>query len=565
DVTGNESDNSNVATVTIDTKAPGIPTDLVAKDDDGLSVDTDPGTADTTPTITVSLPEDAEVGDVLKLYNEDNEVIGEHKLTQEDINNGTASVTPEDELEDQTTHEFTTSLTDEAGNESGKSDPIEVKVDSSITPNPDTEAPDAPVISAVENDDDASVVGKDTNDTKLEVTVDLPDNAVAGDTVTLYSANKVIGTHTLTAADIANKKVEITTDALDDKEHKISATVKDVTGNESDNSNVATVTIDTKAPGIPTDLVAKDDNGLSVDEDPGTADTTPTVTVSLPEDAEVGDVLKLYNEDDEVIGEHKLTQEDINNGTASVTPEVGNELPATEPATIYPLTVSLTDEAGNESGKSDPIKVKVDSSVTPNPDTEAPDAPVIRAVENDDEELVSGKETNDNTLTVTVDLPDNAEIGDKVTLYSANKVIGTYTLTAADITNKKVEITTDALTDKEHKISATVTDTTGNESENSNVKTVTIDTILETESIILDPSDDAGIIGDSKTTETKPKLVIGELDDDVISITITGLKDESGADIIVTLTREVGASWDTKGTGFSIDGNSFSYTPLVNL
>ncbi|MCP3690098.1 MAG: hypothetical protein GY784_16965, partial [Gammaproteobacteria bacterium] len=178
------------------------------------------------------------------------------------------SVTPEvgNELpatEPATIYPLTVSLTDEAGNESGKSDPIEVKVDSSVTTNPDTEAP---VISAVENDEDASVVGKDTNDTRLEVTVDLPANAVEGDTVTLYSANKVIGTHTLTAADITNKKVEITTDALTDKEHKISATVRDVTGNESDNSNVATVTIDTKAPGIPTDLVAKDDNGLSVDQ-----------------------------------------------------------------------------------------------------------------------------------------------------------------------------------------------------------------------------------------------------------------------------------------------------------
>ncbi|MCP4970579.1 MAG: hypothetical protein GY932_08305, partial [Arcobacter sp.] len=373
ELSGVETSHSPSVSITIDTTSTDKPinNDPALIDDNGDNIlDI---TNDNTPTVSITLPEDAVAGDKVKLYNEDNEEIGEHELTQEDINNGTVSVTPNEELIDGN-HVLTTSITDKAGNESEKSDPIEVEIDTTPT--------DAPGTITFVDDSGEEVDENGTNDTTPTVIVSLPENTKVGDLVSVYNGEEIIGTKEVTQEDLDKKPSSIEVDlddTLTDGTHEITATVTDKVGNESDKSEPTDLLIDTVPPGIPTDLVAKDDNGLTVDEDPGTADTTPTVTVSLPEDAEVGDVLKLYNEDNEVIGEHKLTQEDIDNGIASVTPE--DEL---EDKKTHELSVRVTDKTGNESGKSDPIEVKVDSSITPNPDTEAPDAPVISAVENDD-------------------------------------------------------------------------------------------------------------------------------------------------------------------------------------
>ncbi|MCP4970290.1 MAG: hypothetical protein GY932_06845, partial [Arcobacter sp.] len=137
ELSGVETSHSPSVSITIDTTS----TDKPINNDPALIIDesnkiVDNTTTDTTPTISIILPEDAVAGDKVKLYDGD-EVIAEHKLTQEDITTGTITITPNEELIDGD-HILTTSITDKAGNESEKSDPIEVEIDTTPTDAPGT-------------------------------------------------------------------------------------------------------------------------------------------------------------------------------------------------------------------------------------------------------------------------------------------------------------------------------------------------------------------------------------------------------------------------------------------
>jgi len=103
------------------------------------------------------------------------------------------------------------------------------------------------------------------------------------------------------------------------------------------------------------------------------------------------------------------------------------------------------------------------------------------------------------------------------------------------------------------------------------VISIDVDRSVEAEKITLDsPADDSGVLGDSQTSNTKPKLNIGDINDDILEVEIVGLKDINGDAIPAVLTRtSSNEAWDLTNTGFIIeviDGvEQISYRPLVDL
>ena len=89
-------------------------------------------TNDATPTFNVTLGNDMQTGYILKLYDGVNE-IESYQITQVDIDAGTASITPINDLSE-TTHVLSTTITNKAGVESSPSATFTFSVDASATP-----------------------------------------------------------------------------------------------------------------------------------------------------------------------------------------------------------------------------------------------------------------------------------------------------------------------------------------------------------------------------------------------------------------------------------------------
>ncbi len=87
--------------------------------------------------------------------------------------------------------------------------------------------------------------------------------AMAGDVVTVYDGNTSVGTHILTAADIAAGRADVSVSGLTEGGNTLTATITDKAGNASAASEALTITVDTFAPSAPTLALAMDTSGGS--------------------------------------------------------------------------------------------------------------------------------------------------------------------------------------------------------------------------------------------------------------------------------------------------------------
>ena len=131
--------------------------------------------------------------------------------------------------------------------------------------------------------------GGTTDDPTLTFT----GTAAAGSTVTLYDTDgtTVLGTGTATGGTWT-----ITTSALSQATHSVTAKATDAAGNQGPASTAYAVTVDTTAPGTPTITSATDDVGPvtgTVSSGGSTDDATPTFTGT----AEAGSTVTLYDTD----------------------------------------------------------------------------------------------------------------------------------------------------------------------------------------------------------------------------------------------------------------------------
>src|SRR4029079_11834413 len=472
---GNQGAASTAYHVTIDTLAPAAPA-ITSVTDDVLPVTgalTSGGsTNDTDLTVRVSLSgTNAVAGDTLQLYNgtgTSSQLGTSYTITSGDISNGFADVQT-GALSNGATYTITARVTDPAGNQSTASG-------SFIITEAGT-APAAPAITSV-TDDVLPVTGTVAdNGFSNDATLAIAGTAVAGSTVTLYDTD---GTTVLGTGVASGGAFSITTTALGQGSHTITAKATDTAGNQGAASTAYHVTIDTLAPAAPA-ITSVTDDVLPVTgaltSGGSTNDTDLTVRVSLSgTNAVAGDTLQLYNgtgTSSQLGTSYTITSGDISNGFADV------QTGALSNGATYTITARVTDQAGNQSTASGSFIITEAGT--------APAAPAITSV-TDDVLPVTGTVadngfSNDATLTIA----GTAEGGSAGALYEndRNTALGTGVASGGAFS-----ITTTALGQGSHTITAKATDTAGNQGAPSTAYHVTIDTSAPAAPAITSVTDD---------------------------------------------------------------------------
>jgi large repetitive protein len=255
DGAGNQGGSSNTYIVIIDTVAPAAPTL------DSYSNDTAPAgdgiTADSNLLLSGTVP-----AGVWRIVIYDNGV----EIGTAQPSGGTWSYQT-GELADGD-HSFTVASRDFAGNESGQSAALDVKIDAT--------APEAPVITGF-SDDTGTAGDGITGDTTLTVS----GTAEADATISVFNQDSFLGT---TVAD-GNGDWSYDTGVLNQGEHSFTARAADAAGNVSAMSGSLDVTISLSVTPAPTITGFSEDSGIAGDF--RTNDTTLTIQGTSAADATV--------------------------------------------------------------------------------------------------------------------------------------------------------------------------------------------------------------------------------------------------------------------------------------
>lgn len=465
---GVTSGESPAATVTIDLSAPNVPVIGAVTDDVGPGtgpLTTGQITNDSRPTLSgIATP-----GDTITIYNNGislgSVVVGP---------TGTWSFTPGGALTEGN-HALTISATDPAGNASAQSPAFNIVVDTVST---------TPVI--VGADDNVGTVtgniptGTTTNDT----TPTLSGTAEANSSVAIFEGSTQIGTAT------ANGQGDWTftpVTPLGEGTHTFTVVATDPQGNVSTSSNSYTVIVDLTPPAVPV-LSSVNDNvagGTVGNLTAGqvTNDATPTLTGTGVD----GSTIHILSNGAEI-------------GTATVIGGAWTFTPTGLADGVYNIRINATDPAGNVSANSPVFSFTVD--------TTPPAAPVLTTVQ-DDVGPVTGNVpdngfTNDNRPTFN----GTGEIGATITLLSDGQPFGTAVVNAQ---GNWTFTPTAAMTDGPHTVTISATDVAGNPSTTNTTFTLTVDTQPPAAPLIINATDNVGIILDpvlnGKTTDdTTPQL-----------------------------------------------------------
>jgi hypothetical protein len=308
---------------------------------------------------------------------------------------------------------------------------------SPVSTPPSPGAPSAPAI--VSYSPDSGVVGDGvTNHSTLSLT----GTAVANSTVTVFDGTTKIGTATANGSGAWN----YTTAALPDGKHNFTATDTS-SGTTSAASAVKAVTVDTVAPAAPvlvSDSVVNTNHVLLS----GTAEANSTITVYDGTTA-VGTATAGAN------GAWSVTTSALATGSRA-------------------LTATATDAAGNKSVLSQALDPVIGSSAPGGSGSggsgssgSGPSAPKIVSY-SQDSGVVGDHITNDSTPTLT----GTAAANSTVKVFDGTKQVGTVTANGSGAWT----VTTTALSDGIHNLTATVTDSSGHTSSASSALALTIDT-----------------------------------------------------------------------------------------
>ncbi len=430
-------------TYTLDTDAPSAPStpSLDAASDSGSS-NSDGITSDTAPTLTGT----AEPGSTVTLYDTDGTTV----LGTGTAAGGSWSITVSTPLTEGA-HTLTAKATDAAGNTGAASAGLTVTIDASAPV-----APSAPDITAG-SDTGASSSDNITSNNAPTLT----GTAEADSSVTLYDTDGTTALGTTTADGSGNWS--ITSVALAEGTHTLTAKATDLAGNVSVASAGLSLTIDTTAPTL---AITSDVPTLKAGE-------TATITFTFSEDpgasftwnGTAGDVIVTGGTLGAISGVG-LTRTatftptpDIDSGSASITVSAG----------------SYADAAGNIAGVGSPTP-----AITF--DTLAPAAPTAL-------DMIAGSDSgasdaDNNTSQTMPTFTGTAEVGSTVTLYDTDGIAVLGTDTADGSGNWT--ITSIALAEGAHTLTTKATDAAGNVSVASAGLSLTIDTTAPTLAITSD-------------------------------------------------------------------------------
>ncbi|WP_336243126.1 Ig-like domain-containing protein [Enterobacter cloacae] len=414
--------------ITVDTSAPGEVTGFIVSDNEGPKTGT-LSNGDTTDDATPTISGKAEPGSVVHIY-----VNGQENGTAVADANGNWTYTTGSLADGEYT--FTARAEDSAGNLGAENAGVTVTLDTSSVP--------VTIVRVM--DDKGSVTGElKANDVTDDARPEIIGKAKAGSTVTIMDGNVVLGS---VKADASGNWVFTPTSDLGDGVHNITATAKDLTGNE-DTSSTFSFEIDSKAPNRPSIDYAEDQVG-TIKDDLNSNDVTDDPQPILHGTAEAGSTVNIYTVDGTLLGSVTANS----NGAWNFKP--GSKLPEGK-NTFY---VTATDEAGNVSDKSADFILTTDYT--------APDASKVTIdsvtdnVGNVQGIVADGGVLDDSRPVIR---GSGAEAGNVITVYTTDKDGNTKVLGTTKVDqNGKWELTpSESLYgDSINKLTVTETDSVGN-------------------------------------------------------------------------------------------------------
>ncbi|MDS0937056.1 Ig-like domain-containing protein [Enterobacter hormaechei] len=474
DPMGNESASSSW-TVTIDTDAPVKPTIDAALDDVG-SVQGNLANGGSTDDPTPTLSGKAEAGSTVKIYDQ-NGLLGEVTAKAD----GTWSFSPVAKLPEGE-HRFHVTATDRAGNTSAASDDFVLNLDYT--------APDASKVSITDVVDDfGSVTGSVTSGGKTDDNTPLikGTGAEAGNTITVYNGDKVIGTAKVQADGTWELQV---TKALPDGTYNLTVKETDSVGNTTAASPEYIIQIDAGGQPLPPTLSSVEDD-VAPHTGPLQKDaTTNDNTLLLTGTAEANVTVRIYGGPNgtTLLGE---TKADAQGKWSFNTPKLADG--------VHTFVAEAINDIGQVSPQTGGFPITVDTSAPGEvtgfivSDNEGPKTGV----------LANGDTTDDATPTIS----GKAEPGSVVHVYVNGQENGTAVADA----NGNWTYTTGSLADGEYTFIARAEDSAGNlGAENAGV-TVTLDTSSVPVTIVRVMDDKGSVTGEMKandvTDDARPEII----------------------------------------------------------
>jgi VCBS repeat-containing protein len=456
--------------VTIDTVPPAAPSIGTVIDDVGPvtgAITSGQATNDNRPTVNGT----GTPGDTITLYD-GTTVLGTATVGL----TGNWSITPSlaNSLVDGS-HSLTITATDPAGNESGRSTPFVVVVDTLSTTPAITGATDnvEPGVGNVAN-------GASTNDT----TPTLTGTAEANSSVAIYEGSTLVGTVTANGSGIWTFTPSA---ALSEGTHSWTAVATDPQGNVSTSSNAWSVVVDVTPPDVP---------------------AITTITDNMP--GYVGDLANGQTTNDNTplltgTGVPGSTVHILDNGTEIATATVNGSGIWTAEINLtdgpHSLRVNASDAAGNVSANSPVFSINVD--------TAPPAAPAITTVVDDVLPVTGTLKTGDSTNDPRPTFNGTGEVGSTVTIFNDGANIGTVVVNAS---GTWTFTPTADLGEGKHTITFSATDPAGNTGPTSSAFELTVDTQIPTAPVISQAADNVGAIQDPlltsglSTDDTTPTL-----------------------------------------------------------
>ncbi|MDU2733334.1 MAG: acyl-CoA dehydrogenase domain-containing protein, partial [Mixta calida] len=417
-------------------------------------------------------------------------------------------------------HTLSTTVTDEIGNVSARSEAFTFVVD--VTP------PEPAGALTVRNDGGTIIAdGGITNDS----TPAISGTAEAGTLVTVYDGTTAVGSAT---ADGSGAWSITPAPALSDAAHTLNVTVTDAAGNISSTSSI-TLTVDTTPPQPVATFDIYDTNGATpvlIASDGYTNDDTPVLRGT----AEAGATVNIY-EGDTLLGTATVNQSGVwRFETGTLTDGQ------------YTFTVSVTDAAGNVSTEAQPYTINVDLT----PPAVIADLAISDNAGATTGPLANGAVTDDNTPT----LSGTAEAGSVVSVYDGDTLLGSVTAGAGGAWS----FTTGALSNGPHSFIVTQTDVAGNVGAASTPFAITIENGLPPTTSTLQLTDDSGstlvnLTSGAFTSDTTPVLSGTAAAGDVITIL-------DGGATLGSVTVGAGGVWTFTPAALAEGAHSFTITTV---
>ncbi|NRA22127.1 MAG: retention module-containing protein, partial [Oceanospirillaceae bacterium] len=365
----------------------------------------------------VTLPTGTVAGDTITLLitKPDGSIVPvTHLVTAVQLAIGTASVLlPGSTFQPDGSYIITSTVTDQAGTVSNASDPVAVNVD--------TVAPGKPATSITEAGDGGVNAVEHANG--VPVSVVLPAGTQPGDTITVNvtkDGTTVPVTVTVPAGSNPGDTVAVTIPATTlspDGDYVITTTVTDQTGNVSTTSDPIEVKVDTVTPEKPTDITIPENGAGGVNPGELASDGGVPVNIKVPPGTQPGDTitLKITPSGGGTAVEIPYTVKASDTPGESVSILIPKDTIATDGN--YAVTVQVSDPSGNKSPVSDPITLKVDTSVDP----QAPDLAPASDFFAERFGTKVGTDTDDTTAALRplfTGESTTAEVGSTITYYA---------------------------------------------------------------------------------------------------------------------------------------------------